>query len=245
MRCGDPVPGRGSRTADRARLDPCTAGASSSSTTGRPTAPPTSLALSGRTVISESRPGYGAAVHAGMLAAEAEYVAVIDGDASMRLLDLVPMLDLVRDGAATMAIGRRRPVGPEASGRGTPAPEPSSWPRLIRRRSDFPIHDLAPMRVCRRDDLLALGVEDRRFGYPLELMLQGRRGAAGPSPRSTSRTTAGRRARSRRSPARSRAPLGSSATSPGCCDDQPDAADRRQGAGPGPGQDAHRRDDRR
>jgi hypothetical protein len=28
------------------------------------------------------------------------------------------------------------------------------------------------MRVCRRDDLLALGVEDRRFGYPLELMLR-------------------------------------------------------------------------
>ncbi len=28
------------------------------------------------------------------------------------------------------------------------------------------------MRVCRRTDLLALGVEDRRFGYPLELMLR-------------------------------------------------------------------------
>ncbi len=39
----------------------------------------------------------------------------------------------------------------------------------------FPIHDLAPMRVCRRDDLLALGVEDRRFGYPLELMLRAAR----------------------------------------------------------------------
>ncbi len=125
----------------------------------------------GATVISEERPGYGAAVHAGMLAAEAEYVAVIDGDASMRLLDLVPMLDLVRSGAATMAVGRRRPVA-----RGV-------WPwharvgtlllaTMIRRRSEFPIHDLAPMRVCRRDDLLGLGVEDRRFGYPLELMLR-------------------------------------------------------------------------
>jgi glycosyltransferase involved in cell wall biosynthesis len=125
----------------------------------------------GARVISESRPGYGAAVHAGVLAAEAEFVAVIDGDASMRLLDLVPMLDLVRNGEATMAVGRRRPVS-----RGV-------WPwharagtkllaGLIRRRSNFPIHDLAPMRVCRREDLLALGVEDRRFGYPLELMLK-------------------------------------------------------------------------
>ncbi len=125
----------------------------------------------GATVVSESRPGYGAAVHAGMMAADAEYVAVIDGDASMRLLDLVPMLDLVRDGGVSMAIGRRRPVG-----RGV-------WPwharvgtkllaGMIRRRSQLPIHDLAPMRVCRRADLLALDVEDRRFGYPLELMLK-------------------------------------------------------------------------
>jgi len=125
----------------------------------------------GALVVTETRPGYGAAVHTGMLAAEAEFVAVLDGDASMRLTDLEPMLDLVRSGAATMAVGRRRPVG-----RGV-------WPwhaRLgtlllatwIRRRSAFPIHDLAPMRVCRRDDLLGLGVEDRRFGYPLELMLR-------------------------------------------------------------------------
>jgi glycosyltransferase involved in cell wall biosynthesis len=128
----------------------------------------------GALVVDEPRSGYGAAVHAGMLAADAEYVAVMDGDASMRMSDLVPMLDLVRSGHATMAVGRRRP-----NGRGV-------WPwharvgtkllaTWIRRRSAFPIHDLAPMRVCRRDDLLALGVEDRRFGYPLELMLRAAR----------------------------------------------------------------------
>ncbi|MCW2830125.1 MAG: glycosyltransferase [Aeromicrobium sp.] len=125
----------------------------------------------GATVITELRPGYGAAVHAGVLACEAEHVAVIDGDASMRPSELVPMLELVQSGSVTMAVGRRRPTSPGV------------WPwhakvgtkalaTIIRRRSDFPIHDLAPMRVCRRDDLLALGVEDRRFGYPLELMLR-------------------------------------------------------------------------
>lgn len=128
----------------------------------------------GATVVTETQPGYGSAVHTGMLAATAEFVAVIDGDASMRLDELVPMLDLVRSGSATMAVGRRRPVG-----RGV-------WPwharagtkllaTMIRRSSDFPIHDLAPMRVCRRDDLLHLGVQDRRFGYPLELMLKAAR----------------------------------------------------------------------
>jgi len=125
----------------------------------------------GAIVVNESQPGYGAAVHAGMLAAEADYVAVIDGDASMRLLDLVPMFDLVRAGTVTMAVGRRRPVGrgvwPWHAKAGT-----TLLATMIRRRSHFPIHDLAPMRVCRREDVLALGVEDRRFGYPLELMLR-------------------------------------------------------------------------
>lgn len=128
----------------------------------------------GARVVSETSPGYGSAVHTGVLASDAEFVAVMDGDASMRLADLVPMLDLVRSGDVTMAVGRRRPVG-----RGV-------WPwharlgtkllaTVIRRRSAFPIHDLAPMRVSRRDDLLSLGVQDRRFGYPLELMLRAAR----------------------------------------------------------------------
>ncbi|KQY59837.1 glycosyltransferase [Aeromicrobium sp. Root495] len=125
----------------------------------------------GARVVHEPLPGYGAAVHTGLLAATAEHVAVIDGDASMDLRDLVPMLDLVSSGEVTMAVGRRRPVSrgvwPWHARAGTLA-----LATMIRRRSGFPIHDLAPMRVCRRDDLLALGVEDRRFGYPLEMMLK-------------------------------------------------------------------------
>jgi glycosyltransferase involved in cell wall biosynthesis len=128
----------------------------------------------GARVVTEHRPGYGAAVHTGMLAATAEYVAVIDGDASMRMDELEPMLDLVRSGTATMAVGRRRPVGrgvwPWHARAGT-----KMLATMIRRRSAFGIHDLAPMRVCRRDDLLALDVQDRRFGYPLELMLKASR----------------------------------------------------------------------
>ena len=32
--------------------------------------------------------------------------------------------------------------------------------------------DLGPMRAARRVDLLALGVEDRRFGWPLEMVVR-------------------------------------------------------------------------
>lgn len=123
----------------------------------------------GARVVSEPRRGYGAAVHAGVEAADTDLVAVMDGDGSFRATDLLPLIDEVAHGRATMAVGRRRPVR-----RGI-------WPwharlgnrlviGILRARSGFRLHDIAPARVCRRDDLLALGVEDRRFGYPLELL---------------------------------------------------------------------------
>lgn len=123
----------------------------------------------GATVVVEDQPGYGAAVHAGVMASEAPFIAVIDGDDSLSLDVLPAMLDAVRDGAATMAVGRRRPVRrgvwPWHARAGTTLL--ATW---LRKSSGFGIHDLAPVRVCRRDDLLALDVRDRRFGYPLELM---------------------------------------------------------------------------
>lgn len=121
-------------------------------------------------VVAEPLAGYGAAVHAGVTAARAPYVAVLDGDGSMAASDLLPLLELVRSGEATMAVGRRRPVArgvwPWHARAGTLV---LAW--WVRRRTGLPVHDIAPMRVCRREDLLALGVADRRFGYPLELLL--------------------------------------------------------------------------
>jgi glycosyltransferase involved in cell wall biosynthesis len=123
----------------------------------------------GARVVVEPRPGYGAAVHAGVEAATAEHLAVMDGDGSFDPRDLLPLLEDVRAGRADLAVGRRRPVR-----RGV-------WPwharagnalvvTWLRRRIDLPAHDIAPMRVCRREALLGLGVEDRRFGYPVELL---------------------------------------------------------------------------
>ncbi|MBS42272.1 MAG: glycosyltransferase [Nocardioides sp.] len=123
----------------------------------------------GATVVTESVPGYGAAVHAGLEAATAELVAFMDGDGSFDPADLLPLLEDVRSGRADLAVGRRRPAG-----RGT-------WPwharagnalvvAWLRRRIGMAAHDIAPMRVARRQALLDLGVEDRRFGYPVELL---------------------------------------------------------------------------
>lgn len=126
-------------------------------------------AAHGARVVTEQRPGYGAAVHAGVEAATGEYLAVMDGDGSFDPADLLPLLADVREGRATMATGRRRPVGrglwPWHARAGNAA---VLW--WLRRRIDADLHDIAPMRVCRTDDLRALGVQDRRFGYPVELL---------------------------------------------------------------------------
>jgi hypothetical protein len=42
----------------------------------------------------------------------------------------------------------------------------------LRTRHGLVVHDIAPMRVARRDALLDLGVTDRRSGYPLELLVR-------------------------------------------------------------------------
>ena len=42
----------------------------------------------------------------------------------------------------------------------------------LRRRTGVPVTDLGPMRAARREGLLALGIRDRRFGWPLEMVLR-------------------------------------------------------------------------
>ncbi|CAN5513773.1 hypothetical protein BH18ACT1_BH18ACT1_17010 [soil metagenome] len=44
--------------------------------------------------------------------------------------------------------------------------------RSVRRRTGVDLADLGPMRAARRVDLLALGMEDRRFGWPLEMVVR-------------------------------------------------------------------------
>ncbi|MBU1800820.1 MAG: glycosyltransferase family 2 protein [Actinobacteria bacterium] len=123
----------------------------------------------GADVVTESVPGYGSAVHAGVLAATHPYVAFMDGDGSFDPDELLTLLADVESGAADLAVGRRRPVSRRV------------WPwharagnavivAWLRRRIDLDAHDIAPMRVCRREALLDLDVQDRRFGYPVELL---------------------------------------------------------------------------
>ena len=136
---------------------------------------PEVAAAHGALVVRERRRGYGAAVHAGLEAAGRELVCVLDADGSLDPAELPALVAPVCSAHAELTVGRRVPTSAAA------------WPwharagnaalaGLLRRRG-VPVHDIGPVRAARRTDLLALGVADRGFGYPLELLI--RAGAAG------------------------------------------------------------------
>ncbi|WP_225077411.1 glycosyltransferase family 2 protein [Streptomyces sp. CoT10] len=125
----------------------------------------------GAHVVHEPRRGFGAACHAGLAAATADVVCFCDCDASLDPALLSAVAGPVLDGSADLVLGRRRPATRRA------------WPlharlanvelaRLIRRRTGLRLHDLGPMRAARRESLLALGLTDRRSGYPLQMVVR-------------------------------------------------------------------------
>jgi glycosyltransferase involved in cell wall biosynthesis len=125
----------------------------------------------GAYVVQEPRRGFGAACHAGLTAATADIVCFIDCDASLDPAMLPAVTGPLLDGSADLVLGRRRPT---TSG---------AWPvharlanlelaRLVHRRTGLRLHDLGPMRAARREALLALGLTDRRSGYPLQMVVR-------------------------------------------------------------------------
>jgi glycosyltransferase involved in cell wall biosynthesis len=124
----------------------------------------------GARVVSEPRRGYGAACHAGLLRARDGVVCFMDCDGSLDPRELLALAALVETGEADVSLGAR-------------VPGPGAWPwharvgnrvvaARLRRRTGLAITDIGPMRVARREQLLALGIRDRRFGWPLEMVLR-------------------------------------------------------------------------
>ena len=128
----------------------------------------------GARVISEPRPGFGAACFAGLLAATAPVVCFMDCDGSLDPRELHRVVVPVLDDEADLVLGARQAATRDA------------WPahtRLanralaleLRRRAGLRLRDIGPMRAARRQELLLLGMLDRRFGWPLEMVLRAAR----------------------------------------------------------------------
>jgi glycosyltransferase involved in cell wall biosynthesis len=124
----------------------------------------------GARVVTEPSPGFGAACYAGLVAARSTVVCFMDCDASLDPLHLPALSAAVQTGAVDLMLGTRRP-------------EKGAWPLHARlgnrviawelsRRTGLALRDLGPMRAARRDALLGLGITDRRFGWPLEMVLR-------------------------------------------------------------------------
>ena len=126
-------------------------------------------AAGGALVVREPRRGFGSACWTGLVAASADVVCFMDADGSFDPGELPKVADPVIVGDADLVLAARRAA-------------PGAWPgharaanRVLafelRRRLGLALHDLGPMRAARRHDLLALGIEDRRSGWPLEMVV--------------------------------------------------------------------------
>ena len=125
----------------------------------------------GAAVVHEPRRGFGAACYAGLTAARSEIVCFMDCDGSLDPHELPQVLAPVAAGKLDLCLGARVPTGRDA------------WPwhaRLanralaleLRRRTNASLSDLGPMRAAQREELIALRLVDRGFGWPLEMVLR-------------------------------------------------------------------------
>ena len=119
-------------------------------------------------MVVEPRPGFGAACFAGLSAARAEVVCFMDCDASFDPRELPRVAEPVAAADADLVLGARAParLAPRRGSR------TARWRSSCGAGAASRLTDLGPMRAARREALLALGLRDRRFGWPLEMVVR-------------------------------------------------------------------------
>lgn len=125
----------------------------------------------GARVVVEPVKGFGAACFAGLSACTEELVCFMDADGSLDPRELPDLVSRVSGDQADLVLGARKPT---VAGAFPPHARVANRVLALelRRRSGARTTDLGPMRVARREGLLALGIADRRFGWPLEMVLR-------------------------------------------------------------------------
>jgi glycosyltransferase involved in cell wall biosynthesis len=129
----------------------------------------------GAQVVTESQHGYGLACAAGVAVSRGEILVFMDGDGSFLPAELSRLVTPLVQGEADLALGSRW------SGQAQPAMPPHQrfgnrlfvW--LIRRQFGLPITDLGPFRAIHRNQLLALDMRERTYGWPLEMIIKSAR----------------------------------------------------------------------
>lgn len=125
----------------------------------------------GAVVVDEPRRGYGYACAAGMAAAGGEVLAFMDGDGSFVPGELSRLLMPLASREADLVLGSRM------LGNGVVMPLHQRFGNLLfawllRRRFGLPLTDLGPFRAVRRELLLTLHMQERTYGWPLEMIIK-------------------------------------------------------------------------
>lgn len=130
----------------------------------------------GAHVVHEPQKGYGAACLRGL--AELSYdppdvVLFLDGDASDHPEDVLTILNTVMNSNAEMCLGSRV-LGDAERGSLTPVQRFGNWlsSRLIAMIWNVHYTDLGPLRAVRWDTLMRLDMQDRTWGWTVEMQIK-------------------------------------------------------------------------
>jgi glycosyltransferase involved in cell wall biosynthesis len=126
----------------------------------------------GAQVVTAPVRGYGSACDVGLRHSVAEVVVMMDCDGSIDPRDLSALVDPVITGQVDLVVGRRRagrdlrayPLHLRLANRSLAA--------RLARRTGVRLRDCGPVRVARRQLLVDLDLGDRRFGYPVEVVVK-------------------------------------------------------------------------
>ena len=137
----------------------------------------------GATVVREPRPGYGHACLAGMAhvfsrpeSEQPDIIVFLDGDHSDYPAQMPELLAPLLAGAADMVIGSRA-LGERERGALLPQQRFGNWlaTRLLRLRYGGRFTDLGPFRAILAPALLGLDMEDKTYGWTVEMQIKAAR----------------------------------------------------------------------
>ena len=129
----------------------------------------------GARVITESRRGYGSACLAGIAAlmtTEPDIVVFLDGDYSDYPTDMPHLLHPILEGKADFVIGARS--ADDAQDALLPQARFGNWLACFLIKCFYGVcyTDLGPFRAIRYPQLLALNMQDKTFGWTVEMQLK-------------------------------------------------------------------------
>lgn len=127
----------------------------------------------GAVVVSEPRRGYGYACAAGVAAATGDILVFMDGDGSFVPDELQGLVESIIAGQADLVLGTRLRGGMSTGA--MPLHQRFgnhlvAW--LVRRFYRVDLTDLGPFRAIRRDRLAGLQMQERTYGWPIEMLVK-------------------------------------------------------------------------